>query len=62
MINHDLNHESFCLHHICMYTVFIYYVHINTHTYSIYLENIYMYLNNIYIYIIFNIIYKLFHL
>ncbi len=37
-------------------SVYIYYVYINTHTYSIYLENIYMYLN-VYIYI--NIIYNI---
>ncbi len=33
---------SFCLH-MC-YTVHIYYVYINTHTYSIYFENISMYI------------------
>ncbi len=56
-INHIQN-KRFCLHNICMCTVFIYYVYINTHTYSIYLENIYMYIH-LYIYIIiFYIIYK----
>ncbi len=29
---------------MCVCTVYIYYVYINTHTYSIYLENIYMYI------------------
>uniref|UniRef100_A0A8C1JDB4 Period circadian protein homolog 2 n=1 Tax=Cyprinus carpio TaxID=7962 RepID=A0A8C1JDB4_CYPCA len=32
----------FCLHNICMCTLYIYYVYINTHTYSKYFENIYM--------------------
>ncbi len=35
---------------MCVYCVYIYNVYINTHTYSIYFENIYMYLN-VYIYI-----------
>ncbi len=34
-----------------MCTVFIYNVYTNTHTYSIYFENIYMYIDLIYIYI-----------
>ncbi len=34
-----------------MFTVFIYYAYVNTHTYSIYLENIYMYIYIIYKYI-----------
>ncbi len=29
----------------CMCTIYIYYVYINTHIYSIYLENIYMYIH-----------------
>ncbi len=41
-----------------MCTLFINYVYINTHTYSIYFENIYMYIH-LYIYIIiFIILYK----
>ncbi len=39
---------------IYVYFVYIYYVYINPHTYSIYLENIYMYLH---VYIYMNIIY-----
>ncbi len=38
-----IQNKSFCLHNICVYTVYIYYVYINTHTYRIYLENIYVY-------------------
>ncbi len=49
-----IQNKSFCLHNICVCTVDIYYAYIKTHTYSIYLENIYMYLH-VYIYI--NIIY-----
>ncbi len=45
-INHVQN-ESFCLHN--MFSVYNY-VYINTHTCSIYFENIYMYLQ-VYIYI-----------
>ncbi len=56
-INHIQN-KSFFWHNICMCTVYIYYVYINIHTYSIYFENIYMYIH-LYIYIlIFYIIYK----
>ncbi len=47
MINRD---PCFCLHNICVYTVYIYHVYINTHTYGIYFENIYMYIH-LYIYI-----------
>ncbi len=35
---------SFCLHNKCVCTVYIYYVNIKTHTYSLYFENIYMYI------------------
>ncbi len=50
--------KSFCLHNICVCTVYIYYVYTNTHTCNIYFENIYMDLHvYIYIYII-HIIYK----
>ncbi len=49
MINHIQN-KSFCLHNICECSVYIYDVYINTHTYSIYFENIYMYLY-VYIYV-----------
>ncbi len=52
--------KSFCLHNICVYTVYIYYVYINTHTYGIYFENISMHFH-VYIYIhIFDIIYQYF--
>ncbi len=57
MIN-CIQNKSFCLHNICMCTVYIYYVYINTHTntYSIYFDNIYMHIH-IYIYsLIFDII------
>ncbi len=47
-----IQNKSFCLHNICVCAVYSYYVSINTHSYSIYLENIYMYLY-VYIYIIF---------
>ncbi len=48
--------QFFCLHNMCVLCIFI--VYINTHTYSIYLENIYMYLH-VYIYIhIIYVIYK----
>ncbi len=48
------------LHTLCMCTLFIYYVYINAHTYSIYFENIYMYIH-LYIYIIiFYIIYLIY--
>ncbi len=36
-----IQNKSFCLHNICIFTVFIYYVYINIHAYSIYFENIY---------------------
>ncbi len=35
-----IQYKIFCLHNICVCAVYIYYVY--THTYSIYLENIYM--------------------
>ncbi len=35
--------KSFCLHNICTFTVYVYHVYINTHTYNKYCENIYMY-------------------
>ncbi len=34
-----------CLHNMSVCIVYIYYVYRNTHTYSIYFENIYMYLH-----------------
>ncbi len=49
VINHIQN-KSFCLHNIYVCTVYIYYVYINTHSYSIYFENIYM---HIFIFILF---------
>ncbi len=53
-----IQNKCFCLHNICVCTVYIYYVYINAHTYSIYFENIYMY-SHVYIYIYINdIIYK----
>ncbi len=39
-----IQNKGFCLHNICMCTVHIYCVYINTHTYSKYFENIYMYI------------------
>ncbi len=39
MIN-CIQNKSFCLNNICMCTVYIYYVCINSQTYSIYFENI----------------------
>ncbi len=51
-----IQNKSFCLHNKCVCAVYIYYVYIKTHTYSIYFENIYMYLH-IYIHINY-IIYK----
>ncbi len=39
-----IQNKSFYLHNISVCTVYIYYVYINTHTYSIYFENIYMYI------------------
>ncbi len=49
-----IQNKSFCLHNIYACSVYIYYVYINTHTYSIYFENIYMYLHVcIYIHIIY---------
>ncbi len=47
-----IQNKSFCLHNICVCTVFIYYVYINTYTRSIYFENMFMYLH-VYIYIIY---------
>ncbi len=44
-----IQNKSFCLHNTCVSTVYIYFVYTKTHTYSIYLENIYMYVN-VYIY------------
>ncbi len=41
MINRIQN-KSFCLHNRCVCSVYIYYVYINTHTYSMYFKNIYM--------------------
>ncbi len=49
-INHIQN-KSFCVYNIYVCTVYIYYVYIKTHTYSIYLENIYMYSHVQYIFI-----------
>ncbi len=43
MIN-CIQNKSFCLNNICMCTVYIYYVCINSQTYSIYFENIWKYL------------------
>ncbi len=51
MISHIQN-KRFRLHNICMFTVYIYYVYINAHTYSKYFENIYMYLH-LYSYILY---------
>ncbi len=42
MINRIQN-KRFCLHYIYACTVYSYYVYINTHTYSINFENIYVY-------------------
>ncbi len=39
-----IQNKSFCLHNMCVCIVYIYYVYINTHTYIIYFENIYMYI------------------
>ncbi len=47
-LNHIQN-KSFCLHNICVCTVYIYYVYINTHTYNIYFENIDIIENNVFI-------------
>ncbi len=53
-----IQNKRICLHNIFVCIVYIYYVYINTHTYSIYFENIYLYLHKyIYIHIIY-IIYK----
>ncbi len=49
-----IQNKSFCLHNICVCAVYIYYVYINTHTYSIYFENIYMYIH-LYSYILYYI-------
>ncbi len=51
MINRIQN-KSFCLHNMCVY---IYYGYINTHTYSLYFENIYMYIH-LYSYILYKYI------
>ncbi len=40
-INHIQN-KTFCLHNICMCTVFIYYVFINTHKHTVYSLKIFM--------------------
>ncbi len=50
MIN-SVQNKRFCFQNICMCTVYIYHEYMNTHTYDIYFENIYMKLN-VYIYII----------
>ncbi len=42
MINRIQN-KSFCLRYIWTCTVYIYYVYVNTHAYSIYFENINVY-------------------
>ncbi len=39
-----IQNKQFWLHYMCVCLVYIYYVYINTHTYKIYFENIYMYL------------------
>ncbi len=53
-----IQNKRFCLDNICVYCVYLLCVYIKTHTYSVYLENIYMYLH-VYIYIHINyIIYK----
>ncbi len=44
-----IQNKSFCLHNICVCAEYIYYVYVNTHTYSIYFENVYIYINIIYI-------------
>ncbi len=58
-INHIQN-KSFCLHNICVCTVYIYYVYANTHTCNIYFENIYkdlhVYISIVIIYIIYTYI------
>ncbi len=41
---------------VCVFTILIYYAYINTHTYSIYFENIYMYICIHIIYIIYKYI------
>ncbi len=43
LIKHIQN-KSFCLHNICVCTVYIYYVYMHTLTYSIYFGNIYMHI------------------
>ncbi len=50
VINHIQN-KSFCLNNICVCSVYIYYVYINIHTYSIYFENIYVFTCLYYIHI-----------
>ncbi len=37
-----IQNKRFCLHNISVCSVYIYYAYINTYTYSIYFENIYM--------------------
>ncbi len=61
MIN-CIQNTSFCLCNICVCTVYIYYEYLNTHTYNIYFESIYMCLHvYMYIQIIYNL-YKKFNL
>ncbi len=53
MINHiqNKNNVLMCLHNICMSTVYMYYVHINTHKYMCIFQKIcYVYKLNIFIY------------
>ncbi len=38
-----IQNKSFCLHNICVCSVYIYYVYKNTHTHTVYFEYIYMY-------------------
>ncbi len=47
-----IQNKSYCSHNICVSTVYIYYVYINTHTHAcIYLRKIYyVYIINIFIY------------
>ncbi len=42
MINHIQN-KSFCIHNVSVYTVYIYYLYINTHK-CIYLRKLYLYI------------------
>ncbi len=59
VINRNQN-KSFCLHNMCVLCVYLL-VYINTHTYSIYFENMSMYLQ-VYIYIHIIYIYKYFNI